>query len=187
MQFDIFNAIRDESLQHGVLFYYTGFLSNNVIAAMGDTLRSALDAQGSKGSTTRKVFSTFIELAQNVLNYAEDTKANADGSILSRGAVTIGVVGEHYFIICGNDIDNAHATKVSEKIEAIRTMSPDEIKRAYKQQLRKPSAEHDIESKGAGLGLLTVARDASAPIEYCLVDDHDSPEGKVSFYLKALI
>lgn len=187
MQFDIFNAIRDDSLQNGVLFYYSGFLSNNVIAAMGDTLRNALNAQGSKGSTTRKVFSTFVELAQNVLNYADEIQAGPDGSVLSRGAVTIGVVGEHYFIICGNDIDNEYAHRVKERLEALRAMSPDEIKRAYKQQLRSPSTDPESNSKGAGLGLLTVARDASAPIEYCLVDDHDSPHGKVSFYLKAII
>lgn len=187
MQFDIFNAIRDQSLRHGVLFYYTGFLSNNVIAAMGDTLRNALSAQGSQGSTTRKVFSTFIELAQNVLNYAEETTTGPDGNALSRGAVTIGRIDEHYFIICGNDIDDSHAERVRQKIEQIRSMSPDEIKRAYKEQLRKPAGMEDAESKGAGLGLLTIARDASVPIEYCLVHEDDTPEGKVSFYLKAII
>lgn len=48
-------------------------------------------------------------------------------------------------------------------LERVRTMTLDEIKRAYKETLR---AEVPEGSKGAGLGILTMARDASAPLEY---------------------
>ena len=184
---DIFQAFNDVKLRDGVLFYYNGYMSQNVIGAMGDTLRHRLEAQGTKGAITRKVFSTFVEMAQNILNYGADADRAEGRQQYSQGGVAIGQVGERFYIICGNHIDRAHLERVRAKLEAIRAMSPEEIKQAYKQQLRND--EHDDEdelSKGAGLGFLTVARDSSEPIEFCFIE-HELPAEKVGFYLKAVI
>lgn len=186
MQLDVFNAFRDCALREGVQFYFNGYLSHNVIGAMGDTLRHRLEAQGTKGTVTRRVFSTFVEMAQNILNYASDAESVAGDRRMSQGAVAIGQLGDHFYIICGNHIERAHVERVSEKLEAIRAMSVDEIKQAYKQQLRNEEHEQDPISKGAGLGFLTVARDSSAPIEYCFVEE-DAGQDQVGFYLKATI
>ncbi|MDD2892500.1 MAG: SiaB family protein kinase [Halothiobacillaceae bacterium] len=182
---DIFQIFNEDTLRDNLLFYYSGYMSHNVIGAMGDTLRYRLETQGTKGATIRKVFSTFIEMAQNILNYGGDDECNEDNRQYSRGAVAIGQQGEHFYIICGNHIDRAHLARVREKLEAIRAMSPAEIKQAYKQQLRTESSA-DEASKGAGLGFLTVARDASEPIEFCFIE-YELPAENVGFYLKAVI
>ncbi|MEO1751959.1 SiaB family protein kinase [Thiofaba sp. EF100] len=184
MQLDVFNAFRDCALREGVQFYFNGYLSHNVIGAMGDTLRHRLEAQGTKGTVTRRVFSTFVEMAQNILNYGADAAPVAGNGRIGQGAVAIGQLGDHFYIICGNHIEREHVERVREKLDAIRAMSADEIKQAYRQQLR--NEEEDHLSKGAGLGFLTVARDSSAPIEYCFVEDEDG-QGQVGFYLKATI
>jgi len=183
---DIFQAFSDETLRKGVLFYYTGYMSQNVIGAMGDTLRHRLEAQGTKGAITRKVFSTFVEMAQNILNYSADADRAHDNRQYSQGGVAIGQIGESFYIICGNHIDRAYQDRVRSKLEAIRAMSPEEIKQACKQQLRNENTDEDELSKGAGLGFLTVARDASQPIEFCFIE-HELPAEKVGFYLKAVI
>lgn len=182
---NIFQAFDKDALRDDVLFYYRGYMSQNVIGAMSDTLRYHLETQGTKGAIMRKVFSTFIEMAQNILNYGDDGNYNGENRRYAHGAVAIGQQGERFYIICGNHIDRSHLARVREKLEAIRAMSPEEIKQAYKQQLRSdPPA--DIVSKGAGLGLLTVARDASEPIEFCFIE-HDLHADTVGFYLKAVI
>lgn len=182
---DIFQAFDDEKLRAGVLFYYTGYLSQNVIGAMGDTLRHRMEAQGTKGAITRKVFSTFVEMAQNILNYSADAD-RSDDKQYSKGGVAIGQIEDRFYIICGNHIDRAYQDRVRAKLESIRAMSPEEIKQAYKQQLRNDDNDEDELSKGAGLGFLTVARDASEPIEFCFIE-HELPAEKVGFYLKAII
>lgn len=184
MQLDVFNAFRDCALRQGVQFYFNGYLSHNVIGAMGDTLRHRLEAQGTKGTVTRRVFSTFIEMAQNILNYASDQEPVEAERKMRQGAVAIGQLGEHFYIICGNHIEREHVERVRAKLDAIRAMSADEIKQAYRQQLR--SETDDPLSKGAGLGFLTVARDSSTPIEYCFVE-HVDGRNQVDFYLKATI
>jgi hypothetical protein len=69
-----------------------------------------------------------------------------------------------------------------EKLEPLRSMTLDEIKRAYQETLR---AELPEGSKGAGLGFLTVARDASEPLEFEFagLENHDD----MMFYLKAIV
>ena len=181
---DIFQVFNDETLRKNMLFYYSGYMSQNVVAAMGDTLRHQLEAQGAKGAIARKVFSTFIEMAQNILNYGADADRSEEDKQYSQGGVAIGRIGEGYYIICGNHIDRDYYERVRSKLEAIRAMSPEEIKQAYKQQLR--AENDDALSKGAGLGFLTVARDASEPLEFCFIE-HESPAQKLGFYLKAVI
>lgn len=183
---DIFQAFDDEKLRAGVLFYYTGYMSQSVIGAMGETLRHRMEAQGTKGATTRKVFSTFVEMAQNILNYSADA-VRSDDKQYSQGGVAIDQMEDRFYIICGNHIDRAYQDRVRAKLESIRAMSPEEIKHAYKQQLRNDEhSEEDELSKGAGLGFLTVARDASEPIEFSFIE-HELPAEKVGFYLKAII
>ena len=62
-------------------------------------------------------------------------------------------------------------------------MSSEEIRAQYRQALR---AENEATSKGAGLGFLTVARDAAEPIEYRFAASPAHP-GHVMFYLQAII
>ena len=62
-------------------------------------------------------------------------------------------------------------------------MTLEEIKQAYRQTLREETPEG---SKGAGMGLLTVARDAREPLEFDF-DAADSAGGAPVFYLKAAI
>ena len=70
-------------------------------------------------------------------------------------------------------------------IDALRIMSMAEIRDAYRAQLR--SGDADADSKGAGLGLLTVARDAAGPIEYSLADMPGYENRLLYFYLKATV
>ncbi len=56
-------------------------------------------------------------------------------------------------------------------------MTLDEIKQAYKQTLRAEAPEG---SKGAGLGFLTMARDASAPLEYNFQPIDTDPDRRCS-------
>jgi hypothetical protein len=64
----------------------------------------------------------------------------------------------------------------------------DEIKKAYRQQLKSDQNADDNISKGAGLGILTIARDASEPIQYSIVVDEANNEKNLAyFYLKVTI
>lgn len=187
MQLDLFNAFRCTAADNGILFYYTGEFSQNVVAAIGDTLRQRLETVGAPQTARRKVFSTFVEMAQNILHYAHP--GDAEGAP-KEGALAVGREGERFFVVCGNPIRLEHVPRLQEKLEPLRRMTVDEIKAAYREQLRNEGHEADGVSKGAGLGFLTVARDAASPIDYHIAfnpeNEHGS-QGRADFYLRALI
>src|SRR5438445_2958516 len=77
-----------------VIFYYVGYFSQNIIAAMSDAVRLQLTVSGVDGSTRRKLFSSFVEMAQNIVHYSSDalTPPTQDSNQLRHGSVCICMV-----------------------------------------------------------------------------------------------
>ncbi|MBU9820322.1 SiaB family protein kinase [Rahnella sp. BCC 1045] len=166
-----------------VALQYTGFFSQNNITAMGEVIRLYLEQHESSSSTRRKLFSTFIEMVQNILRYSSDSRALARADDEMRfGSVTLGIDNGRYVCESTNLIRPEDIVRLREYLETIRTMSADEIKLTYKASLR---AESPVWSKGANIGLLTLARDASEPLEFTF---HQVEASELStFHLKAII
>lgn len=185
MDLTLFNQFRESAGQNGILLYYTGEFSQNVVATIGDSLKKRLETTNASSSARRKVFSTFMEMAQNIVHYGQ-----ADGG--TEGTFAVGRTGdERFFLVCGNPIRLEHVPHLQEKLEPLRRMTLDEIKLAYREQLRNDEHhEQNPGSKGAGLGFLTVAREASEPIDYRIVfnsGDRNGAESRAEFYLRATI
>lgn len=183
MHIDIFKPFRQFVTEQGMLFYYNGYLSQPIVTAMGEALRNKLEAEDGSSKVTRKVFSTFVEMMQNIIHYANGDPADASHPV-PFGNVALGRHGDHYYIVSGNAVASEHVDRLKQKLDAIRLMSSEEIKAEYKRKLR--TDERDDNSKGAGLGFLTLARDASEPIEY-LFEPYPGIGSLSFFYLKATI
>ncbi|MBV6819207.1 SiaB family protein kinase [Rahnella sp. PD12R] len=166
-----------------VALQYTGFFSQNNITAMGEVIRLYLEQHEASSSTRRKLFSTFIEMVQNILRYSSDSRALARADDEMRfGSVTLGIDNGRYVCESTNLIRPEDIVRLRDYLETIRTMSADEIKLTYKASLR---AESPVWSKGANIGLLTLARDASEPLEFTF---HQVEASELStFHLKAII
>jgi hypothetical protein len=167
-----------------VVFYYFGYFSQHIVSAMADAVRLQLEQTETEAATRRKLFSSFVEMAQNIIHYSCNTltPATQTDNELRQGAVCIGVENDRHYLLCANPVAAHSVDALRSKLEPLRTMTLDEIKRAYRETLR---AEQPEGSKGAGLGFLTVARDASSPLEFEFApcDGTDS----VMFYVKATI
>lgn len=189
MKLDVFNSFRDIAHDNGVIFYYAGTFSQNVIAAIGDSLKQRLDAVHASSAARRKVFSTFIEMAQNILHYAPAIAAPEGDAMPARyGALAVGRTdAEKFFVVCGNPVRMEDVSRLHEKLEPLRQMSIDQIKAAYREQLRNEDHASDTTSKGAGLGFLTMARDATEPIEYSIAFASEAGGGRADLYLRATI
>ncbi|MBK1682562.1 MULTISPECIES: SiaB family protein kinase [Rhodoferax] len=172
--------------QHQVIFYYVGYFSQNIVAAMAEAVKLQLEVSGVAGPTRRKLFSSFVEMAQNIIHYSAVslTPQKQDDGELRHGSVCIRRECDGSFLLlCANPVEQAVADDLRGKLEALREMTLDEIKQAYRQTLRE---ETPLGSKGAGIGLLTVARDAREPLEFDF-DVTDSAGQTPVFYLKAAI
>lgn len=171
--------------QRNLIFYHKGYFSHNIVAAMSEVVKLQLEIAGVSAPTRRKLFSSFIELAQNIVHYSSEALVEgwAQGGAVREGAVCITTEGERHLMVCVNPIATHAVDDLREKLEPLRSMSVDEIKQAYRMSLR---ADTPAESKGAGLGFLTMARDASAPLEFAFHPRADDPETTL-FCLKTII
>ncbi|MBV8604208.1 MAG: SiaB family protein kinase [Pelomonas sp.] len=168
-----------------VIFYYVGYFSQNIVTAMSEAVRLRLEQSGAAGPTRRRLFSCFVEMAQNIIHYSSDalTPPAQDDKELRHGSVCIGTDPEgRYFLLCSNPIQVDLAETLRERLETLRTMTLEEIKASYRESLR---AETPEESKGAGLGFLTMARDASEPLEFEFQTTEDP--ATAMFFLKTTI
>lgn len=172
--------------QHQVIFYYVGYFSQHIVAAMADAVKLQLEVAGVAAPTRRKLFSSFVEMAQNIIHYSADalTPPSQTQAELRHGSVCVRREDDGSFLLlCANPVDPVVAQELRVKLTALRNMTLDEIKQAYRQTLRE---ETPCGSKGAGLGFLTVARDARQPLEFDFHADEAAGTPPV-FYLKAAI
>jgi len=165
MELSLYNLYKDLKAQK-ILLCYSGPIAQASIEGVGDTLRRNLEFEEARNATTLAVFSIFIEQAQNVLNYSAEklNKADEDEKELRIGVVVIGYedTGD-YFVYCGNRVYNGDIPRIKSNLEHLRNLNKDELKVLYKERRRM---EREPGSKGAGLGLIEMARKSEVPLGY---------------------
>lgn len=166
-----------------ISLYYIGYFSQNIISSLAETLRLQLEKNQVPSPVRRKLFSSFIEMGQNITRYSALPLTVPDQQQEARqGSVCLGLEDGKYFLWCANPVHPEDMEKLRIRLEPLRAMTADEIKVAYKASLRQDAPAW---SKGADIGLLTVARDASEPLQFTFQSDEST--GLSTFYLKAII
>ena len=162
----------------GIFLSFSGPISQDLVVEIGATLKQKMLIEEASKTTMLKVFTMVIENAQNIIHYSAEKYARLgyeEGSQLSFGIITVVHENGHYFVLCGNMIENSRVEKLKSKLDRIKTMNKEELNQYYKEQRRQ---ETDKDSRGGGLGFIEMARKATMPIEYNfkLIDE------KLSFF-----
>lgn len=166
----------------GIIFSFSGPVSQSLLEGIGQTLRQKMSLEDTSTNVTQKVFSIFVELMQNVINYsAERFTCGEEDQEISFGVLIIGKDGDRFYIQCGNYIEPEQEAGLREQLTTIQSMDKDALKQYYKEQRRKEKA---ATSKGAGLGFIEMARKASEPISFEIAP---TSEGKPFFVVNAII
>ncbi|MEQ4451235.1 SiaB family protein kinase [Kosakonia sp. YIM B13605] len=167
--------------QNAVELFYTGYFSQQHIVSLGEVIRTWLDKHESSAITRRKLFSAFIEMGQNIVRYSSDDRyLSTEQQELRFGSVCFHMDQTHYYLETANLVGPEASSLLQTNLDVLRGMSQAEIRDAWKQGLR---SEAPATSKGANIGLLTMARDTSLPLEYRI---HPLAASSLSaFHLKA--
>lgn len=156
---------KTELNQRGIFFCFSGPISQDLLVEIGDTLKNKMKLEETNTSTVTKVFAMFVEQVQNIIHYsAEKIPLDQPQAELSSGIVVVGYDNPHYYVLCGNMVDDETVEKLRQKLTVLQNMTKDELKRYYKEQRKKKTPDDD--SKGAGLGFIELARKAVKPIEF---------------------
>lgn len=149
-----------------VTFCYSGPVVQEGLEGISQTLRKKLQADEVEFSASQAIFAIFVETMQNILNYSAEKQVFHEEETtvsLSCGIFLLGTNENGYFISCGNQILTEDVPYLTRKIEELRDKSKDELKTLYRQRRRMPA---DPGSKGAGLGLIEIARRSGRPLDY---------------------
>lgn len=161
--------------EKGVFLYFNGQISQDLLGQLGDTLKQKMKTQEATSQTILKVFSMFVEQAQNVKRYSTGGESGvvSDPADQQTGVMTVGYDENDYFVASGNKMETAKVGRLREKLEIIRSMDKDQLKVYYKEMRKKETPEDSV---GAGLGFIEMARKADKPLEFEFIelDDKES-------------
>ena len=167
-----------------ITLVYSGPLWADGIGGFAHSLKKRLEFDNILLKTSQEVFSVFVEQMNNMLMYSAEKAQFSDDEIPSeapKGTFVMGKTGNKYFIHTGNVMENKYVATIRDKINFLNTLDKKELRTYYKQQ----RFENDYpDSKGAGLGLIEIARRVSSKIE-CTFTPYD--EGYTFFTLFATI
>jgi Family of unknown function (DUF6272) len=177
--------IRSILQKQGIIFAYSGYLTETVLSGVGEAIKNRLVLDDADTKTLRGVFAVFVEQMQNMIRYSAEKIPNsaAEPPVIEMryGVLTIGREGDDYVIHAGNLVARSDVERLRERLGQIRNMNKEELRALHKERLRLGPEEG---SKGAGLGLMEIARRASKPIEFDFTDVDDK---HVFFTLKASV
>ncbi|KGE77559.1 hypothetical protein CVH10_08470 [Halomonas sp. ND22Bw] len=157
-------TLRDTYLQQRIMLCFNGPISRSLIEEIGHALRNYLNSQSAAPSSAMDVFAVYIEMTQNIRHYARERGYGEEDA-----TATVAVARDedgHYLVSAGNLVEDADGQRLVEAVESLAGLDAVELKRAYKQQLRRPRDE--AAPSGAGLGLIDMARKSSRPLEASL-------------------
>jgi len=179
--FDIRSILRKQAIN----FAYSGYVTETVLSGVGEAIKQKLALDDADTKTLRGVFSVFVEAMQNMIRYSAEKVPNRVAeqpfSDMRYGVLTIGREGNDYVVHAGNLIARSDVERLRSRLSQIRDMNAEALRALYKERLRAGPEEG---SKGAGLGLIEIARRASKPIEFDFTDVDDE---HVFFTLKAAV
>lgn len=170
--------------QDGVIFSFSGYISEGILFALGDALKEKLSLEDTDTNTVKRVFSIFVEQVQNIIRYSIERVDNVNEDTwgaLSSGIIIVGFQDGRFYVGCGNIIRSGDAAGLGEHLRTLKELNKDELRAFYRERLKE---QVDRPDKGANLGLIEIARRSSLPIEF---DFLDIGADRVFFCIKSYI
>jgi len=174
---NVLKVVKDD----GIIFLsYGGFLSQTLISGMTEALEKESSKSAINMGVSNNIFTIFIELSQNMMNYSKNTIEN-NRNIDPSGLIIVSKDDENsYYIHSQNIVSIEDKEKMTPKLIDVTTLSKDEIKKKYKELRRSGKDTH---WKGGGLGFYEIAKRCDS-IEY---NFREINKDKFYFHIKTKI
>lgn len=142
--------------QDGIIFLtYGGFLTQTLIAGMTEALEKEAEYYDLNMGVSSNIFTIFIELSQNVMNYSKNKIENCK-EVKSEGLIVVSKdENMNYFIHSQNIITKSDKEKIEPKLQEIIATSKDDLKKRYRELRRSGKDSH---GKGGGIGFYEIAK-----------------------------
>lgn len=176
------SKIRKIMAEEGIVFSFSGMISQQLTSFMVETAKSQLEDMGENAKMTRNMFLIAIEQLQNIMSYSKEKDIQNGNKYISPGVLVIGFdeTKDKFYITSSNEVVAEDQERVSEKIDAINAMPKENLRKYLREKLR--SAE-DLHQRGAGVGFIEMAKRSSEKLKY----DFEMVDGKLYFHILTYI
>ena len=153
--------------RYGTLLSYIGPVDS---AGMEGLLALAEKSSAAAGGRTmmKRIGNVLIECLQNVMRHGLIEEDGFTQLYLTLESTPVG-----FQVQCGNMVDGPMRNHLSERLAEINGMEEDTLRKTYIETLCNGQLS---DKGGAGLGLLSLAKKASGPIEYRFDSQDDGRE-----------
>lgn len=154
------HGMSDSLKSLGIDFTYVGPMWDSSIRGIAEMIKNHLDFDADLPvPASMAVFSVFVEQVTNIIMYS----AEKDEEV-PVGTMVLGRKNGTHFIQTGNVVRNDRIDLIRERINSLNMMNKQELRKFYRQQLE--AGDDNPDSKGAGIGLIEIAKRATVPMEY---------------------
>lgn len=167
--------------QQRIIICFNGPTHQALIGEIGKALKEHIATTEGEQATAMDVFSVYIEMSQNIRNYAASRGYDVEAA--SATVVIAALPSSHYSVSAVNLVESADGQTLLQRIQELSHLDHQSLKSLYKQQLRHPDSAPSS-SRGAGLGLLEIARRSSQPLQASL---DAASGGRCFFSLRAIV
>jgi len=120
---------------------------------MSEALEKEAEENGITMSVSNNLFTIFIELSQNMMNYSKKIDSDA---LRAQGLILVSKDKEfNYSIHSQNIVSGADKETIEPKLEEITHLDKDGIKKRYRELRKSGKHTHD---KGGGIGFYEIAK-----------------------------
>lgn len=171
-------AIREIFNRQNIMLCFNGPVTAPLIEEIGTALRKHMEGLQASPSAVADVFSVYIEMAQNIRRYAQARALESEASTI---LISHDQGSGRYVISASNVVQIEDGHMLTDRIQQLANLDKDALKAAFKTQLRQPRSTL---SGSAGLGLIDMARKATAPLQHSLqaIDN-----GRALFSLRVIL
>ena len=173
--FDYHSFKEDELNDGNILVAYKGPITHLVLGEISQTVRQYLTTSP---QINRKLFSIFIELAQNMSYYSSERNYLGNEQYgPGIGTIIIKEMENHYKVISGNIVTNEDAAKIFLKTQTVNSLDRESL-REYKRVMR---GNGDNLQKG-NIGLIQISLTSHSKLDVKITPLND----KHSFFSLAI-
>lgn len=145
---------------HKLILLFKGAISQNTLIRIGGLLHLTYEEAG-HDLAKKRLFSILVEMAQNILHYSQEREFFPSGTVVGAGTILVKENPESFEVECTNLVNGSQKNRLESQCALINSMNAEKLRQYYLVQRRQPS---DPQSKGAGLGLIEIARKSKHPV-----------------------
>jgi len=170
-------------IDNDTIFECNAKINEDSITKSAIEVENKLQKYNADVDQVRSIYEITVEILQNILNYAHDSKYISENKKEATGnfKVSYQTNTNKYYIYSCNLIESNKVNKIKDIVNNLIGLDQKDIRKLLRQSMRNKSNKHE---KGAGLGFIMMAKYVSEPIDITFEDVENDIK---SFKLKLVV